>query len=83
MNRHPLYILCLVLVIVGALNWLLIGLARFDLVAEIAGREFGQLGGFNAAVYTIVGLAGLYVAIASWRAPRVEHRRGDTRPLPR
>ena len=83
MNRHPFYLVCLALVILGAINWLLVGLAGFDLVAAIAGRKFGQLGGFNGAVYTIVGLAGLYVAFATWMSPRVERRRGDTRPLPR
>jgi uncharacterized membrane protein YuzA (DUF378 family) len=83
MNKRPFYIACLVLVIVGAINWLLIGLAGLDLVARLAGRDFGQVGGLNGAVYTIVGLAGLYLAIASWISPPVETRRSDTRPLPR
>lgn len=40
-------------------------------------------GGLNGSVYTIVGLAGLYLAFASWISPRVEDRRSETRPLPR
>lgn len=48
--------LALALVIVGALNWLLVGLFQFDLVAAIFG---GQNSFLSRAVYTIVGLAGL------------------------
>ena len=49
--------LALVLVIVGALNWLLVGLFKFDLVASIFG---GQAAGLSRVIYTLVGLAGLY-----------------------
>lgn len=52
----------LVLVIVGALNWGLVGLAHFDLVAAIFGLSFGQTSGLTSAVYTLVGLSGLYQA---------------------
>lgn len=52
----------LVLVIVGALNWGLVGLAHFDLVAAIVGLSFGQTSGLTSAVYTLVGLSGLYQA---------------------
>lgn len=83
MNRRPLYILSLVLVILGAINWLLVGLARLDLVALVAGLEFGEVEAFNGAVYAIVGLAGLYLAIASWVSPKVTVHKSDTRPLPR
>jgi hypothetical protein len=46
----------LALVIVGALNWLLVGVFRFDLVAAI----FGNMSVLARAVYAVVGLAGLY-----------------------
>lgn len=49
--------LSLVLVIVGALNWGLIALFKFDLVATIFG---GQDALFSRIVYGLVGLAGLY-----------------------
>jgi len=49
--------LSLILVIVGALNWLLVGLFQFDLFASIFG---GQEGWISRAIYTIVGIAGLY-----------------------
>ncbi|MDD2402371.1 MAG: DUF378 domain-containing protein [Clostridia bacterium] len=47
----------LALVIIGALNWGLIGLFRFDLVAALFG---GQGALFSRIVYSLVGLAGIY-----------------------
>lgn len=49
--------LALLLVIIGALNWGLIGLFRFDLVAALFG---GQEGLLSRIVYSLVGLAGIY-----------------------
>jgi uncharacterized protein len=54
--------LALVLVIVGALNWGLVALGEFDLVAEIFGEEFGTTNAVTRTVYGLVGLAGLYLA---------------------
>jgi uncharacterized protein len=54
--------LALALVIVGALNWGLVALAEFDLVAEIFGEEFGTTNAVTRIVYGLVGLAGLYLA---------------------
>lgn len=47
----------LILIIVGALNWLLVGLFQFDLVAWICG---GQASLFARIIYSVVGLAGLW-----------------------
>lgn len=47
----------LTLVIIGAVNWLLVGIFKFDLVAFL----FGDLTFLSRAVYTIVGLCGLYL----------------------
>jgi uncharacterized membrane protein YuzA (DUF378 family) len=47
----------LVLVIIGALNWGLIGFFGFDLVATLFGGQDALL---SRAVYALVGLAGLY-----------------------
>lgn len=49
----------LLLVIIGALNWLLVGLFEFDLVASITGNEFGEKNGISTIIYVLVGLAGL------------------------
>lgn len=57
MNRTPLDRLALVLVVIGALNWLLVGLFQYDLVASLFGGTSAFL---SRTVYSIVGLAGLY-----------------------
>ena len=48
------------LVIVGALNWGLVAVAEFDLVAELVGLEFGETNAASRIVYGLVGLAGVY-----------------------
>ena len=54
--------IALTLVIVGALNWGLVAVAEFDLVAEIFGEEFGTTNAVTRIVYGLVGLAGVYLA---------------------
>ena len=51
-----IYRIALVLVIIGAINWGLIGFFKFDLVASIFG---GQTAGLSRIIYALVGLAGL------------------------
>lgn len=52
------------LLVIGGLNWGLVGLFQFDLVAAIGG---GMSGALARIIYTVVGLAGIYQAI-SWKA---------------
>jgi len=49
--------LALILVIIGAINWLLVGLFRFDLVANVFGGSTSMV---SRIIYSLVGLAGLY-----------------------
>jgi len=49
--------LALILMIIGALNWGLVGLLDFDLVAALFGGSNSLL---SRIIYTLVGLAGLY-----------------------
>ena len=58
-----LNIVALVLVIVGALNWGLVALFEWDLVAEIFGETFGTTNAVTRIVYGLVGLAGIYLAV--------------------
>ena len=58
-------VIAAVLVVVGALNWGLIAVAGFDLVAALSGMRFGEVSAASAIVYGLVGLAGLYQAV-SW-----------------
>ncbi len=58
-----IYDICLILVLIGALNWGLVALFQFDLVATIctgSGR-FGNINGISKIVYDLVGLSALYV----------------------
>ena len=48
--------IAMILLIVGGLNWGLVGLADFDLVATL----FGEGSGFSRLVYILVGLAALF-----------------------
>ncbi len=50
-----LYNIVLTLVIVGALNWLLIGLFNFDLVATL----FGTMSVLSRIIYSLVGISGI------------------------
>jgi uncharacterized membrane protein YuzA (DUF378 family) len=56
----PLDLTALLLVVVGALNWALVGLAEFDLVATITGDEFGETNMISRIIYILVGLAGIW-----------------------
>ena len=60
-------VIAAVLLVVGALNWGLVAVARFDLVATIFGMHFGETSFLSSAVYALVGFAGLYQAL-SWKA---------------
>ena len=68
-----------VLVVVGALNWGLVAVARFDLVAALFGLSFGQVSGLTVVVYGLVGLAGAYQALfwkrvqSRWMQPADHH----------
>ena len=74
-----LNIVTLTLVIVGAVNWGLVGFFQFDLVAALFG---GQDAALSRIVYGLVGLAGLYQIVPLVRAfssgsenPQLAHSR--------
>ena len=62
----------LLLVIVGAVNWLLVGIAKFDLVATLTGNKFGETNILSSIVYILVGIAGVVLlpVLARWAAGR-------------
>jgi uncharacterized membrane protein YuzA (DUF378 family) len=68
--RTPLDRVALVLVIIGALNWLSIGLFNYDLVSSI----FGVATLITRTVFAIVGLAGLYSISLLFRESEVHAR---------
>lgn len=57
MGMKWLDVTALVLTIIGAINWGLIGVLQFDLVAWL----FGDMSLLSRIVYTLVGICGLYL----------------------
>ncbi len=57
MNSKGLDYTLLTLVIIGAINWGLIGFFRFDLVAFL----FGDMSWLSRIIYAVVGISGLYI----------------------
>jgi uncharacterized membrane protein YuzA (DUF378 family) len=55
-----LNVVAAILVIVGGLNWGLVAIAEFDLVAWIFGEDFGATNAASRIVYGLVGLAAVY-----------------------
>lgn len=70
-------VLAAVLVVVGALNWGLVAVAKFDLVAALFGMHFGETSAVTSVVYALVGLAGLYQGLG-WKGVQ---RRWHSQPL--
>jgi len=58
--------IALILLIVGGVNWLLVGAFNFDLVAAL----FGEMSALSRIVYIVVGLAALYVLFMSAKLTR-------------
>ncbi len=73
---NGLYGTALVLMIIGAINWGLIGLFDFNLVGAI----FGDFTFLSRLIYILVGLSGIYAAFASpariaeYRQAHMAHR---------
>ena len=61
-------VVALLLVIVGAVNWLLVGIAQFDLVAALTGDTFGETNPISSIVYILVGVSGIALlpTLVSW-----------------
>jgi uncharacterized protein len=53
--------LALMLVIIGGINWLLVGITEIDLVAELAGVSFGETNILSSVIYVLVGLAAIWL----------------------
>ena len=57
-----LNIITVILLIIGGLNWGLVAIAEFDLVATVFGLAFGDTNVASRIVYALVGLSALYQA---------------------
>jgi uncharacterized protein len=56
-------ILAAVLLVIGGLNWGLVALAEFDLVAVLVGLDFGETNAASRVIYGLVGLAAVYQVV--------------------
>jgi uncharacterized protein len=56
-KMNPVSWIAVILVIIGGLNWGLVGFFKFDLVAAI----FGDMSALTRIVYALVGLSALYM----------------------
>lgn len=56
---HILKIIAYILIIIGAINWGLVGFFGFDLVAKI----FGEMSLITRIIYSLVGLSGLFLLL--------------------
>jgi hypothetical protein len=67
-----------ILLVVGGLNWGLVALGSFDLVAFLVGLEFGQANFLSRIVYALVGLSAAYTAVRLIAASRRRQPREAT-----
>jgi uncharacterized protein len=78
-QMKKLDILAATLVLVGGLNWGLVAVAKFDLVAWICGGlEFGETNAASRVIYGLVGLAAVYGIGSLLTAGRRTHTRPVT-----
>ncbi len=69
----PLNLITLILTIVGGINWGLVGIAQFDLVAAL----FGEGSGLARTVYALVGLSALYQIVPLLKAFKIDEPRAE------
>lgn len=73
LSMKTLNLITLILIIVGGLNWGLVGVANFDLVAAI----FGEGSGLSRLVYALVGLSALYQIVPLLKAFELDQPRAE------
>jgi uncharacterized protein len=62
-NMETIQVISIILAAIGAINWGLVGLFKFDLVAFVAGgKSFGQVNPLSRVVYILVAAAGVIAA---------------------
>ena len=61
---ETLQLVALVVAAIGAINWGLVGVAKIDLVALIAGGlKFGEVNSISRVLYIVVGIAGIVAIV--------------------
>ena len=58
--------IAIVIAAAGAINWGLVGLFKYDLVAAVTGaKKFGEVNGLSRLAYAVVGISGIW-AVVHW-----------------
>lgn len=70
MERNWLDVVCLILIIIGAVNWGLIGFFNLDLISVI----FGNMSMITRIIFAVVGIAGIYSLVLFWKLKAEEQR---------
>lgn len=63
MERNWLDVVSLILIIIGAINWGLIGFFNLDVVSAI----FGNMSMITRIIFAVVGIAGIYSLVLFWK----------------
>lgn len=63
MERNWLDVVSLILIIIGAINWGLIGFFNLDVVSLI----FGNMSMITRIIFAVVGIAGIYSLVLFWK----------------
>jgi len=83
MTFNPIIWLATVVLAVGGVNWGLVGLFEFDLVAWLFGEEFGTTNTITRSIYVLVGASAIIalvgLAFGQLKAPMGSVSRGQTR----
>lgn len=74
-----LNLITLLLIIIGGINWLLVGISGFDLVAAIFGGPTNNASALSRIIYVLVGLSALYQLIPFFRAMQAGEVRAEIR----
>jgi uncharacterized protein len=83
MTMRALTLISSILLVIGGLNWGLVGLFEFDLVAAIVGEEFGVTTAVSRVIYVAVGIAALVhlpALLASMKVTDTHGRTAEHRP---
>lgn len=63
MERNWLDVVSLILIIIGAVNWGLIGFFNLDVISTI----FGNMSMITRIIFAVVGIAGIYSLVLFWK----------------
>jgi hypothetical protein len=66
-NQHLVDLIAVILLVIGGLNWGLVGLFSWDVISSI----FGEMSALTRVIYVLIGLSAVY-RIAMWAKARAK-----------